>query len=800
MIRQFLLAAARTFRRQPVYAILNLLGLTIGMTATLLVLLYIAHESRFDQYHTKVDNIYRVSAAVTEPDDAFRWSVTQSPLAPTLKEEFPEVEEYVRFLSNGRTRLEYEDKFFFEEKIFLVDSTVCDVFSFDFVQGDGAKALIKPNSIALSTSVAKRIFGSQNPIGKAVKTPSGREYEVTGVYRDMPANSHLIANAMISSNSIPQFNNPTPGAWGNFSTYNYVLLKEGTDLRAFENKLSSIVEKHVAVIFDQFDIKVKYEVIALADIHLKSQYEGEPEPLGEMGFLYIFGAVGVFMLLLACINYMNLSTARATKRSMEVGIKKVLGSDRSQLIRQFLGESIAFALLALVLSYLLALLILPVFNDAFDLQLHPSLLLSKPVLFGILGIILLTGILGGSYPAFYLSGFQPIGVLKGSLGKGSGNPTLRKTLVAIQFAITIFMLAGTGVIYDQMQYLRSKHLGFDKENVMTLSLQGREARTKYPVLREKLLDLPSITKVGSASVTPGQGPNKQVMNVQSNEGTMDQYGIDNYAVDFDFFSTLNIEVVQGRNFNREFGTDSTLAVLVNESMVKRMGWADPIGQGVQLAPVDTLPIARVIGVVKDFHQTSLYDPISSLMFLPRFNNSQVHVRFQVPDANSLNGLIRDVERSWQAIFPNQPFEYEFMDASFMELYRADQIRARIFSLFSVLMIIIAGLGLLGLASFTAEQRTKEIGIRKVVGAQNADIVLLLTRSFIYLVLIAALPAFLAAWFFMHKWLDTFAYHTNMNYWLYGLALGAVLLIVFITTGYHALKAAIGNPVEALRNE
>ena len=801
MFTNHLAVAIRNLRRQPGYTVLNILGLTIGIAATLFILMYIADETRFDAYNSKADRIYRVSADITEPDDHFRWAQTQAPLAPQLKEDYPEVEEFVRFVPNGKTRFQYSDRYYFEDRTFLVDSTVFSVFDFDFLQGSPSDALKAPNSVVLSKSLAQKIFGNNNPMGEVLKTVSGRDYKVTGVYKDMPSSAHLIANAMISANTFPFLTNPDPGSWGGFGNYNFVLLKEGTDARAFAAKLPEVVEKYVAVIFDELNIKVRYELIALKDIHLHSNFENEPEPTGQVGFLYIFGAVGLFLLLIACINYMNLATARATKRALEVGIRKVLGSERRQLIGQFLFESVLFTLVALVLSFSLVFLAVPLFNNAFDLHLDRSLLWSPQILTGALAIVLLTGIAGGSYPAFFLSAFQPIKVLKGTLSKGSGNPNLRKALVAVQFGITLFMIIGTGIIYDQMHYLRTKDLGFNKDHVLTFQLQGREGREKYPALREKLLQNPRFAQVATSTTSPGvQDYGKAVMNIEKADGTMDQYGVDNYGVDYDFFPTMGMTLVAGRNFSREYGTDSLDAVMVNEAMVRRMGWDDPIGRKFQFGTEDTIPFVKVVGVVKDFHQRSLYDPIEPILFYPRSNNGVVHARISANNPSEVTQAITAAEQVWREVFPNVPFEYDFIDASFMELYHADQIRARFFTLFSVLMIFIACLGLLGLASFTAEQRTKEIGIRKVLGAGTGDLIYLLTRSFVFLVLLAALPAFGAAWYFMTKWLNTFAYHTNMNYWLYGLAFVMVVLITLFTTGYHAIKAAFLNPVKSLRTE
>ncbi|MEM9821790.1 MAG: ABC transporter permease [Bacteroidota bacterium] len=800
MLKNYFLIALRTFQRQPTYALINILGLTIGIAATLLIMLYLTEELSYDQYHEKGDRIFRISSDITEPDDHFRWAVTQVPLARQLKQDYPEVEQYVRFIPGNRTRFDYEDRSFFVEDVYIVDSTVFEVFTFDLLQGNPKTALNAPNSIVLSQSVAHRIFGDEAAMGQSLRADDDRTYKVTGIYRDMPQQSHIIAEAMTSSNTVAGFNDLTAANWGGFWIYSYVLLKEGADTDAFAAHLPEVIKNHVAVIFDQFNINIKYELLPITDIHLSSNFEGEPVPVGNMGFIYIFSVVALFILLIAAINYMNLATARATKRAMEVGIRKVLGSERWQLIGQFLSESILFALFALALSFALVHLLLPFFNSLFELNLAQSLLWSPSTLLISLGIVLGIGFLGGSYPAFYLSAFEPIQVLKGSLAKGSGNPGLRKALVMIQFMITLFMLAGTGVIYDQMNYLRNKDLGFDKEHVLTFHIESDEDLERYPALRQKLLQNPKITNVGTASVTPGDGTGKNLMNIENASGVMEQKGVDGYRVDFDFFNTLGAEIITGRPFDPKFGTDSTAAIYVNESMVERMGWTDPIGKKLQMGTADTLPIHRVIAVVKDFHQQSLYEPIAALIFQPSFNNRVTHIRLNPGNNSELAELIAYVEQSWQTIFPNQPFEYEFVDSAFMENYQSDQIRSRIFSFFSLLMIFIACLGLIGLASFTAEQRTKEIGIRKILGANTSQLIYLLTRNFMLLVALAAIPAFVASWYFMGQWLDTFHYHIRINYWLFALALFFTFALTFLMTGFHALRAAQGNPIDALRFE
>ncbi|MBK7872197.1 MAG: ABC transporter permease [Saprospiraceae bacterium] len=797
MIQNYFKTAFRHLFRQPQYAILNILGLTIGLASSFLILLYLFHELSYDKYHEKADRIYRISAAIQEPDDAFRWATTQAPLAKTLKHEFAEVEEYMRFFSNDRTRFELDAVNYFEDKVFYVDSTVFNVFTFDFISGDKKTALNSPNTIVLSKSLADRIFKGADPIGKTLKSDGDLSFQVTGVYKDMPGNSHLIANAMISSTANANLRNTGAeggGSWGGFGTYNYVLLKENADSKQFEAKLDEIIKKYVATIFDELNIKVKYVLLPLASIHLHSNFEGEPEPLGNINYIYIFSAVGIFLLLIACINYMNLATARSARRSLEVGIRKVVGAERSLLIGQFLTESILLSLIALIASFLLLLIVIQPINAMLGTNLHITTLLQPNLLIIILGIVALTGVLGGSYPAFYLSAFNPIGVIQGSRGKG-GNKNLRRVLVTLQFAISMFMFVGTTVIYNQMQYVQNKDLGFDKDQILTFNLNNRELREKWTVLKNKLEQNPNIISAATVSSPPGQGIGKGIWSIETADGTMDDRGLDYNIIDFDYFPTLGVEFVEGRNFSSEFSTDTTQAVIVNEAMVKRMNWTEGLGKRVQIGP-DSLPPALVVGVVKDFHQTALYNPIETLLFLPRFNNGVALVKIK----SNTQAAIDYIKTSWQELFPTTPFEYTFVDQTFMEQYETDRLRGQLFLGFSLMTILIACLGLLGLASYTSEQRSKEISIRKILGANTTGLTTLLVKDFVLLVMIAAVPAFAIAWYMMNKWLATFQYHTNMGIWIFALVFFGTAFITIFTTGFHAWRAATTNPAENLKHE
>lgn len=793
MIKNYFKTAIRHLLKQPGYTSLNIVGLTIGIASSLVILLYLFNELSFDKQHSKADRIYRISSDIREPDNAFKWAVTQLPLGFTLKNNYSEVEEYTRFIGSGRTRLEKDNINYFEENVYFVDSAVFKIFDFKFVAGDIETALDAPNSIVLNKTIADKIFKGEDPIGKALKTDGDQTWKVTGVYEDMAKNSHIIADAMISTCTLPDaFTNDR---WGSFYLYTYVLLNENNDANAFEKRLEEVIKKHVVPIFEQFQLTVKYELLPIATIHLYSDFEGEPVPLGDIDYIYIFSIVGLFLLLIACINYMNLATARSVKRSLEVGIRKVMGAQKSLLMGQFLSESLILTLFSLLISLLILVVTIPIINNALGTNLLIASLAQKEVIVAMVLIVLITGILGGSYPAFFLSSFKPVTVLRGFSGK-SGNKLLRKVLVTIQFAISIFMLAGTGIIYDQMNYVQDKNLGFDKDNVIRFQLDNEQARAKWPVLRSRLLQDSNIKSASTSTSTPGDGFSKNLLGIETEEGVMSEKGIDNYSVDYDYFPTLDIDVVNGRNFSFEFGSDSSSAVIVNEAMVTRMGWSEPIGKKVQFGQDSSAVIAKVVGVVKNFHQQSLYNPIEAIMFTPSQNNSSVLVKISGDTKSTLSSI----ESIWQEIFPTVPFESEFVDESFLEQYETDQLRGKLFLGFSIMTILIACMGLLGLASYTSEQRTKEISIRKVLGAETGGLISLIIKDFIYLVIIGAAPAFAVSWYLMNKWLESFEYHIEIGAVVFLLVFLITLVITVLTTGYFALRAANSNPAECLKYE
>jgi putative ABC transport system permease protein len=566
--------------------------------------------------------------------------------------------------------------------------------------------------------------------------------------------------------------------------------------------LDKVIKEKVDPIFAQYQIKINYELQKITDIHLYSKIQDEAEAGGDISYIYIFTAVAAFMLIIACINYMNLATARSANRSKEVGIRKVMGSQRRQLIIQFITESMVIAWIALIVSLLLIYALLPGFNTLANKELSFAYILQAPVLLSLFGIILFVGVVGGSYPAFYLSGFNPVKVLKGKLAAKGGSVLFRKGLVVTQFAISIFMLISTLIVFDQLQFIRNKDLGFDKARVLRLNLSEQEMQKKSQVLVERLKQSSDVAAVGMANAAPGQGIGKLLLKVEDNEGKLTDRGVDLYGADFDFVKTMGMQIVQGRDFSRDVSSDTTFAVLVNEAMVRRMAWKEPVGKKFifeKSGPNNTDIEKHVVGVVKDYHQNSLYDAIEPLMIILNKDHNYVFVRTEEGDVTKSLG---SVEKAWQEIFPNSSLEYTFLDQDFNSQYKADEKRSQIFTAFSGLTVFIACLGLLGLSAFTTEQRTKEIGVRKVIGANVNSLVLLVSKEFFLLVGLGMLLAFPAAWYFTDSWLQNFAYRIELMHEWPTFIVSAFLafVITLVTVGFHVIRAASTNPVKALRDE
>jgi putative ABC transport system permease protein len=743
----------------------------------------------YDRYHVNADRIYRVSSKITEPDDQFTWIVAQLPFAPQVLQDYPEVEAAVRFIDMPRALYKYEDKEFNEANFYFVDSTLFDIFTYKVIKGDVRKALTEPNKIILTEKTAARYFGDADPIGKTLSTDN-RSFEVTAIIGDVPSNSHFRFDALASRNNLPE----QIGSWGNFGVFTYLLLPEGIDVKAFEAKMQGMYAAYMEPIFGAMNIKIEYILEPITRIHLYSSNPSEPEPTGSITYVYIFAIVALFLILIAAMNYMNLATARSSRRAREVGLRKVVGSRRSLLVLQFLSESTALTVISLVISLILLAALLPRFNllagKSFDLH----VITSPVVLFSLLGIILIAGLFGGSYPALFLSKYSPVTVLKGEITQGSAGSLFRKILVVIQFTVSVIMIVCTLVVFHQLNFLKNADQGFVQENVLSLEL-NRSMTSKYPVLKQALLENPNIKFVGSTNTPVGEGSGKLLFDVETDQG-MSQRGINFAVVDHDFVEALGIKIVYGREFQEDMPSDTLSGVVVNETFVKRMGWSDPIGKKIEAGDENTLR-ARVIGVMKDYHQTGMYNEIESLLLAYRTINNFVYVKLS---GNDTEQTLSYIESTWKEVFPDQPYSYSFLSERFNRQFETDEKRGLIFTMFTVLAIIIACLGLFGLASYTVEQKTKEIGIRKVFGASERVILLLVVKEFLILACISIVIAVPVAYFFMSNWLENYVYRTKLGVPLFLLAGLLTLLITFVTISYKAWQAAVTNPASSIRTE
>ncbi len=584
------------------------------------------------------------------------------------------------------------------------------------------------------------------------------------------------------------------GSWGNFGVFTYLLFPEGTDVSAFEEKMQGMYAAYMEPIFGSLNITIEYILEPIKRIHLYSTNAGEPEPTGSITYVYIFAIVALFLVLIAAMNYMNLSTARSARRAREVGLRKVVGSRRRLLVAQFLSESTIFTVISLIISIVLLAALMPKFNllagKSFDLH----VVYSPVVLMSLLAVILLVGIIGGSYPAFFLSRFSPVTVLKGEITQGSAGSLFRKILVVIQFTVSVIMIICTLVVFRQLNYLKTMDQGFDQENVVGLQLNGQMAR-KYPVLKLALRENPNIKYVGGTNTPVGEGSGKMLFNVETDQG-MSSRGINFAVVDYDFIEALGIKMVEGRDFQEDMPSDTLTGVVVNETFVKRMGWTEAIGKKVELGDENTIR-ARVIGVMKDYHQTGMYNEIESLLLFTRPLNNVVYIKLS---GENIEETMNYIESTWKEVFPDQPFVYTFLTERFSRQFEADEKRGLIFTLFTVLAILIACLGLFGLASYTVEQRTKEIGIRKVFGADESVILRLISRDFLILTSIAIIIAIPVAYYFMSNWLENYVYRSKIGVPLFIIAGLLTILITFLTISYKAYQAAIMNPADSIKTE
>ncbi|MFI5153895.1 MAG: FtsX-like permease family protein [Chitinophagales bacterium] len=809
MLKNYLKVAWRNLLRNKTFSLINLTGLATGLCCFLLIALYILDEWSYDRWEENADRIYRINADIRFGGGDLHMPFTSDMMGQLLKKDYPQLEQYTRiFGSTGSKLVKKGSSFINEEHIAHVDSTFFDIFNLPAIEGDPHKALFEPNTVVVTESTAKKYFGTTHVLGKVLETNDAKNpnYKITAIIKDIPRNSHFQFGMLFSMKNV-DYN------WGAITSHNfhtYIRLRKGTDYKAFEKNFDQYIDHYVIPYVKQFiqinnmdefrkaGNKLEYSLIPLTRIHLYSDRSYELSPSGNIQFVYIFSAVAIFILLIACVNFMNLTTARSANRAREVGIRKVLGTRRKELIIQFLTESIVLVFFSLIMAIGIAWLVLPVFNDISSKSMKISSLFSSFIWPLLIVLPFLVGLLAGTYPAFFLSGFKPIEVLKNKLRVGSRSGGLRSILVVFQFATSIVLIIGTIVIYKQLIYIQTRDLGFKKDQILIIN--GADAlQENARAFKNDVLQMNGVSSGTLSGYLPVSNSNRSD-NSYSKEAVMDsKNGIDiqSWRIDYDYIHTMGMDIIKGRNFSKDFPSDSN-AIIINETTAKFLGYNDPLGKKLYTTGEKNQTISyNIIGVVRNFNYESLRQPIGPLCFFLSERGSLASFKI---NTSRIQLLINQIESKWRSLAPSMPFSYRFMDQSFDEMYRAEQRMGKISMIFSILAILIACLGLFGLAAFVAEQRTKEMGIRKVLGASVQGIVRLLSKDFIILVGIAFVISTPFAWWAMHKWLSDFAYRIDMPWWIFGLAGVLAAMIALITVSFQAIRAAIANPVQSLRTE
>ena len=795
MFKNHLKIAWRNLWKNKGYSLLNIFGLAIGMTAGFLILLYVGFELSYDTFHTKVDRIYRVVSNDENPTGTSENAMPAWAIPPVLEQDFPEIESAVRILPMNMLVCKDDIKYK-EANSVAADPAFFSVFDFNLLQGDAKNVLKAPFSVVLSQTTAKKYFGDQNPVGQSLKIlDNGFLTKVTGVMEDLPENSHIKTDMVLSMTTFTEdLDKELNNRWGWFEPFAYVLLKPNVDHGELQSKFPAFMERHNGESMRKHKSLVSLVLEPLKDVYLKSTRKDERVVSGSMQNIYIFSIVAIFILLIACINFINLTTARSIERAKEVGIRKVIGAARKQLGFQFIGESIVISLFSLILTVALTVLLLPYFNHLAGKMISNGIFENH---FNILVLFLISlsiGVLAGIYPALVLSSFKPAGVLKGSFSGGTRGILLRKGLVITQFTISIALIIGTIVIYGQMQFMRNQDLGFNKEQTLVLETNVSPAQTS---LKHAIDNLPGVKSISLASKMPGGDYNIAYTEIENVNGDFQISDVNIYSVDFDYISQFSLKIVAGRGFSREFATDSTEAMMVNEVTVKLLGYnnsENAIGAKFKQWGRE----GRIVGVIKDFHYKSLQQDIKPLTM--RIEPNRTNLMAVKISPQNIEQTVTAIADKWQTILPEQPFDYYFLDEFFDRQYRTEERFGKLFLNFAALAILISCLGLLGLTAYSTLQRRREIGIRRVLGSSVLSVVNLLSIEFLKLVGIAFLIASPLAWLIMNFWLKDFAYRIGIQLWMFALAGISALSIALLTVSFQAIKAASANPVKSLRTE
>jgi putative ABC transport system permease protein len=797
MLKNYFKIAWRNIAKNKLFSAINIAGLSIGIACCAIISLYVNYELSYDNYNEQSANLYRLTTVSFEPDKNAHFAHTAPVIAERIKLNFPEVEDFVRLNSSQRI-ISYGNVKQFDTRIFYADSGLFNLFSFDLLEGN-KRALSSPYSIVLTESAAKRYFGETNGFGKILKFSDTINLLVTGIIKDIPVNSHFSADCFISRATLSDMNKSNDDwkfgqkEWLNCDSYSYLLLKPGSNPKTLQDKINVMLEKEMAEFIKQAGIKTHMDLQRVSDIHLRSHLEDEFKGSvnGDIRYVYLFSAAALFIMLIACCNFINLSTARSLNRSKEIGLRKVIGAERRQLISQFLGESVLFTIIASVLSLIIMVSSIPLFNSLLGITLH----FSTQLIWFYLTIILVVGLLAGLYPALLMSSFSPIVSLKGKISHNIKDVIFRKGLVVFQFSITIILIIGTSLILKQLDYLQNRDIGLNKDQVISMKVKAPDAQKASVVLKELMRN--SNVVQGTLNDFSYKGMSNITL-LPEGFAENEVHSSHVISADENFLPTYQIQVIAGRNFSKDFPTDEEQAFIVNEASVKAYGWKSPeeaIGKNITWAGSKK---GKVIGVVKDFNFLSLHENIQPLLIhiFPQWSNI-ISLRLKT---SNLDNTLKQIESTWKGIATQSPFEYSFVDDDFNNLYHSERMMRNVLSAFTFLSILVACLGLLGLVSFTISQRVKEIGIRRVLGSGVGNIVRLLTQDFLKLVGIAFIIAVPIAWYGTTKWLQGYAYRTEISIWVFVFAGLAAFMIAFLTVSIQALKAAFANPVKNLRAE
>ncbi len=799
MFKSYIKTALRNIRKQKVYSIINLTGFSIGLACCILIFLYVKHELSYDNFHQKADRIYRIERNIDYQHLTGRWPITSGGYGPALAGEYPEIENFARLWRRELNIKDYKNVSH-KQQLIAADNSIFKIFDFNMESGNKNTALSQPYTAVLTRGNAIKYFGTDDVIGKTLAFElDGKtvDFQITGIMEKVPENSHVHFDMLMSITTTPE---EQLNKFQNNYIYTYVLLSGEASVSVLEEKFKSFLTKYVYTrkkfLGKDVEDAIKMQLRPVQEIHLDPCPHWEIEPQGSQTSVFIFSSIAVLILVIACINFMNLSSARAFKRAKEVGLRKTVGACKHQLWNQFVGESMLLAVISLFFAILLVFISIPVFNSIFGEILSKNLLLKPQNLSILVGITILSGLTAGIYPAYKLALFEPAQVLKGGTFSGTGKSTFRKCMVILQFVISITLIIGTLTIVKQLEYIQNRPLGFDKENVVIIPADSKQLRQKLDTFRSLLIRDSRIKSVSASSHTPGNKlfSDRGFRRIDTNE----TFNLINIITDFDFVDTYGISIVKGRTFSRDFGTDKNGSFILNEAAVKRINCSIEDVIGKRLSFSRNQISGSIIGVMKDFHFKSLHREIEPLvLILSPESFSNISVRMSAGDQKETIGFIR---QKWAEIFPNEQFVFSFLDTRINQLYKSEEKMKHIFIIFAALSILIACLGLFGLSTFIAEERTKEIGVRKVLGASTYGIVLLLSKEFTRLVILANIAAWPLTWYLMNKWLQNFAYSINIG-WLTFILSGIIALaIALLTVIYQAIRAATANPVESLKYE